>query len=200
MARILLSRLRPLLALLLGLPVQASTVLSIGDVDNLRGDDRGKRLTIRLACIDAPQMAQSPYRQQSRALLAGLAPVGSDVSLRMVRHKQAFAYRQYLTNCDPTTYLGAERGVEVVRLGVWSVPGGIAELVGWRSPRALPARQMLGATRSMASRAWRRAKRGSGRYSLLRIVACSRPVDAWNLVAMHPGLPVTVATTRVVYN
>ena len=56
------------LALLLGLPAQAATVLSVGDGDTLRVDDRGKRLTIRLACIDAPEMAQSPYGDQSRAL------------------------------------------------------------------------------------------------------------------------------------
>ena len=137
------------LALLLTLPAQAATVLSIGDGDTLRVDDRGKRLTIRLACIDAPEMAQGPYGQQSRALLTSLAPVGSEVTLkvvdtdrygrtvaeisrggqnlnlRMVRRGQAFAYRQYLSNCDPTAYLGAERGAEVDRLGVWSVPGGI---------------------------------------------------------------------------
>lgn len=137
------------LVLLLGFPAQAATVLSVGDGDTLRVDDRGKRLTIRLACIDAPEMAQGPYGEQSRALLASLAPVGSEVSLkvvdtdrygrtvaeisrggqnlnlRMVRRGQAFAYRQYLSNCDPTAYLGAERGAEVDRLGVWNVPGGI---------------------------------------------------------------------------
>ena len=137
------------LALLLTLPAQAATVLSVGDGDTLRVDDRGKRLTIRLACIDAPEMAQGPYGQQSRALLANLAPVGSDVTLkvvdtdrygrtvaeisrggqslnlRMVRRGQAFAYRQYLSNCDPTAYLRAERGAEVDRYGVWSVAGGI---------------------------------------------------------------------------
>ncbi len=137
------------LALLLTLPAQAATVLSIGDGDTLRVDDRGKRLTIRLACIDAPEMAQGAHGQQSRALLTSLAPVGSDVTLkvvdtdrygrtvaeiirggqnlnlRMLRRGQAFAYRQYLSNCDPTAYLGAERGAEVDRIGVWSVPGGI---------------------------------------------------------------------------
>ena len=137
------------LALLLGLPSQAATVVSVGDGDTLRVDDRGKRLTIRLACIDAPEMAQGAHGQQSRALLTSLAPVGSDVTLkvvdtdrygrtvaeiirggqnvnlRMVRRGQAFAYRQYLSNCDPTAYLGAERGAETDRLGVWDLPGGI---------------------------------------------------------------------------
>ena len=39
------------LALLLTLPAQAATVLSVGDGDTLRVDDHGKRLTIRLAPI-----------------------------------------------------------------------------------------------------------------------------------------------------
>jgi micrococcal nuclease len=142
-------RLAPLsLALLLpGLPGQAATVLSIGDGDTLRVLDAGRQVTIRLACIDAPEMAQAPYGAQSRSLLTGLAPVGTQVNLRvvatdrygrtvaeilrgsqnvnlqMVRRGQAFAYRQYLSQCDAAAYLGAERGAQVDRLGVWSVPG-----------------------------------------------------------------------------
>ena len=139
----------PALLLLTALPAQAATIVSIGDGDTLRMVDSGRQVTIRLACIDAPEMAQGVHGQQSRALLASLAPVGADVTLkvvdtdrygrtvaeisrggqnvnlRMVRRGQAFAYRQYLSNCDPTAYLGAERGAEVDRLGVWSVPGGI---------------------------------------------------------------------------
>ena len=72
------------LALLLTLPAQAATVLSVGDGDTLRVDDRGKRLTIRLACIDAPEMAQGPYGQQSQALLTSLAPIGAEVRLKVV--------------------------------------------------------------------------------------------------------------------
>ena len=140
-----------LLALLLlgALPGQAATVLSIGDGDTLNVQDAGRQVTIRLACIDAPEMAQAPYGANSRSLLADLAPVGSAVSLRvvatdrygrtvaeilrdnknlnlqMMRRGQAFAYRQYLSHCDAAAYLGAERGAQVDRLGVWSVPGGI---------------------------------------------------------------------------
>ncbi len=68
--------------LLRALPAQEVTVLSIGDVDTLRVVVRGRRHTIRLACIDAPEMTQGPYVQQSRALLRALAHVGSDVSLK----------------------------------------------------------------------------------------------------------------------
>jgi hypothetical protein len=80
---------------------------------------------ICLACIDASEMVQSPFGGQSRRLLDGLAPVGSDVNLQMVRGGQAFAYRQYLSQCNAAAYLGEERGAEFDRQGVWSVPGGI---------------------------------------------------------------------------
>ena len=51
--------------LLLTLPGQAATVLSIGAGVTLGGEDRGKRLTIRLACIDAAEMAKNSYGAQS---------------------------------------------------------------------------------------------------------------------------------------
>ncbi len=136
------------LLLLLALPSQAARVISIGDGDTLRVRDIGRKVTIRLACIDAPETAQSPYGMAARRELASQPPVGAEVSLRvvdtdrygrtvgeilkgrqnvnlqMVRSGQAFAYRQYLRNCDATAYLGG-RGAEVDRLGVWSTPGGI---------------------------------------------------------------------------
>jgi endonuclease YncB( thermonuclease family) len=49
------------LFLLLSGPVGAATVLSVGDGDTLRVVDGSKRLTIRMACIDAPETAQRPY-------------------------------------------------------------------------------------------------------------------------------------------
>ena len=148
-----------LLALLLSAPAQAATVLSVGDGDTIRVDDNGRRLTIRMACIDAPEMAQRPHGQQSRAVLTSLAPVGSQVSLRvqtrdrygrtvaevfrgqqnlnvqMVRRGQAFAYRQYLRQCDAAAYLGAERGAEIDRLGVWAERGGITRPWDFRQGR-----------------------------------------------------------------
>jgi endonuclease YncB( thermonuclease family) len=69
--------------LLRALPAQEVTVLSIGDVDTLRVVVRGCRHTIRLACINAPEMTQGPYVQQSQAMLRTLAHVGSDVSLKI---------------------------------------------------------------------------------------------------------------------
>jgi endonuclease YncB( thermonuclease family) len=138
-----------LLLLLAALPAQAATVVSIGDGYTLRVLDGGRRLTIRLACIDAPEAAQGHHGSRSRSLLASLAPVGTqvtlkavatdrygrsvaevlrgqqDVNLPMVRRGQAFAYRHYLSQCDATAYLGAERSAQTDGIGVWSRPGGI---------------------------------------------------------------------------
>jgi len=127
----------------------AATVLSIGDGDTISVLERGQKLKVRLACIDAPETAQSPYGMASRNQLKALLPVGSTVSLRvqavdrygrsvaevignkgmvnlaMVQSGQAFVYRQYLGRCDRGAYLAAERQAQAQRLGVWAVPGGM---------------------------------------------------------------------------
>lgn len=147
----------PLLALLLlAGPASAATVLSVGDGDTIRVMEGSQRLTIRLACIDAPETAQRPYGAASRQLLQQLLPLGSTVSLRiqtrdrygrtvaevfrdgrsvnlaMVSSGQAFAYRKYLAACDSHAYLGAETEAQQQRRGVWSVPGGIQKPWDWR--------------------------------------------------------------------
>ncbi len=142
----------------------AASVISIGDGDTLRVADGSRRITIRLACIDAPETAQAPYGMASREELQRLAPVGSGVTLRildtdrygrtvaevihggvnvnlaMVRSGQAFAYRQYLSRCDQAAYLGAERQAEFARSGVWAVTGGITRPWDWRQSRRNPSR------------------------------------------------------------
>lgn len=42
-------------------PAEAATVISVGDGDTLRVLDGVQKVTISLACIDAPEMAQAPY-------------------------------------------------------------------------------------------------------------------------------------------
>jgi endonuclease YncB( thermonuclease family) len=42
---------------------------------------------------------------------------GQNINRRMVCGGQAFAYRQYLKNCDSAAYLGAEKAAETERLG-----------------------------------------------------------------------------------
>ncbi len=167
------------LLLFLALPAPAATVVSIGDGDTLRVLDAGRRVTIRLACIDAPEAAQGSYGSQSRSLLASLAPVGSQVNLKlvatdrygrsvaevmrgtqnvnlqMVRRGQAFAYRQYLNQCDAGAYLGAERGALGDRVGVWSTPGGIERPWDFRHGRRVAA---VGRLRCSQIGSWARAQ------------------------------------------
>jgi len=135
-----------------------ATVLSIGDGDTIRVRQAGKALTVRLACIDAPETAQSPYGQQARTYLQQRLPIGRDVSLNiktidrygrsvaevfsgvninlaLVEDGQAFAYRQYLGGCDAKAYLEAEERASRARIGVWQVPGGITRPWDFRRGR-----------------------------------------------------------------
>ncbi len=135
-----------------------ATVLSIGDGDTIRVRQAGQALTVRLACIDAPETAQSPYGQQARSYLRQRLSIGRSISLAikttdrygrsvaevfsgvnvnlaMVEDGQAFAYRQYLRGCDAKGYLDAEHWASRRRYGVWQVPGGITRPWDFRRGR-----------------------------------------------------------------
>ena len=126
----------------------AGTVVSIGDGDTLRVRQGERTITVRLACIDAPEMAQQPHGQRARDYLQMRVPIGSrvrlavkttdrygrtvaevigeiNINLAMVEDGQAFAYRQYLDQCDAKEYLDAEFRASRRRHGVWQAPGGI---------------------------------------------------------------------------
>lgn len=108
-------------ALFTPLIAAAATLNSVGDGDTIRVDDSGRKLTIRVAYIDAPEMAQSPYGHQAWQALQAMLPIGSTVTLKVqtknwygrvvsevftqngtnkglthVQQGHAFAYRQYL--------------------------------------------------------------------------------------------------------
>jgi endonuclease YncB( thermonuclease family) len=125
-----------------------ATVLSIGDGDTIRVLAGGRPLTIRLACIDAPETAQSPWGPQSRAYLLQRLPRGRQVTIEphtidrygrtvaeviselsiplvMVEDGQAFAYRRHLAGCEAKAFLEAEFRARRHRYGVWQVPGGL---------------------------------------------------------------------------
>lgn len=141
--------------LLLGMPAAAdpadtfrAIVLSVGDGDSLRVSSGGQRITIRLACIDAPEINQSPWGQQSRNYLLQRLPRGREVTIEpktidrygrtvaevisdininlvMVEDGQAFVYRRYLSSCESREYLDAEYRASRRRHGIWQVQGGI---------------------------------------------------------------------------
>ena len=132
-----------------------ATVLSVGDGDTLRVSRGGVPLTLRLACIDAPEMAQGPYGARSRTYLLSRLPRGRQVTVHptttdrygrtvaeviseininlvMVEDGQAFAYRKYLHQCDGQAYLEAEYRASRHRYGVWQVEGGITRPWAYR--------------------------------------------------------------------
>jgi endonuclease YncB( thermonuclease family) len=136
----------------------SATVLSIGDGDTIRVRQAGRAVTVRLACIDAPETAQSPHGQQARSYLQQRLPVGREVrlevkttdrygrsvaevisdiniNLALVEDGQAFAYRQYLSGCDAKEYLDAEYRASRRRYGVWQVEGGITRPWDFRRGR-----------------------------------------------------------------
>jgi endonuclease YncB( thermonuclease family) len=136
-----------------------ATVLSIGDGDTIRVQQGQQRITIRLACIDAPEMAQAPDGANARSYLQSRLRLGSSVTLRpqtvdrfgrtvaevigevnlnlaLVEDGMAFAYRRYLSQCNAKEYLDAEFRASRSRFGVWRVPGGITRPWDFRRGRS----------------------------------------------------------------
>ena len=119
------------------------TLISVGDGDTVRVTSRqGEKVTIRLACIDAPETSQGASGKWSTQTLKGfiqgqsitLKPqvkdrygrtvaeiyIGSrNINLQMVQVGAAYAYPQYLKQCDRDSYLRAEDTATKKGLGVW---------------------------------------------------------------------------------
>lgn len=148
--------------LLLALPVQAATVLSVGDGDTITITNGAQKIRVRLACIDAPETSQTPYGMESRQALQKLLLIGTEVTVRskatdrygrtvgevlkggtninqsLVGSGNAFVYWQYISGCDRQTYSRLENGARLKRLGVWSVPGGTQRPWDYRRNRKGP--------------------------------------------------------------
>jgi micrococcal nuclease len=117
--------------------------VSVGDGDTIRVRGRnGQPVTVRLACIDAPETAQGVLGAQATATLRRLLEAGPlelppqtvdrygrtvaeviaggrNINLEMVRAGAAFVYRQYLCDCDGAAYEAAEQQAQQYRQGVW---------------------------------------------------------------------------------
>ena len=124
-------------------PGRSAEVSQVSDGDTLTVQQDGESIKIRLACIDAPEMGQTPWGDRSRGVLSVLAPVGSEVTvepferdrygrtvatvwregrsvnLEMVRRGWAMVYRQHLRNCDASAYFAAETAARRDRSGYW---------------------------------------------------------------------------------
>lgn len=134
-----------------GLPwLQRSTdsagcrVASIHDGDTLRAECNGEKLKVRLFCIDAPEMRQTPWGRESREHLRRITPRvvslrihdtdrygrkvaevidpanGSVINRAMVEAGQAAVYQRY---CKDGSYSRAEAGAKAAGLGIWATPG-----------------------------------------------------------------------------
>ena len=145
--------------LLLALPVQAATVISVGDGDTITVTNGAQKIRVRLACIDAPETSQSPYGMESRQALQKMLSIGAEVTVRtkatdrygrtvgevlkagtninqsLVGSGNAFVYWQYISGCDRQTYSRLENDARLRKLGVWSVPGGIQRPWDYRRNR-----------------------------------------------------------------
>jgi endonuclease YncB( thermonuclease family) len=145
----------------LGAPVlaQSATVVSIGDGDTLRVRLGGEVRSVRLACIDAPERAQSPWGQQARAQLQALLPLSAAVEVRsttsdrygrlvaqlsrggrnvnqaLVASGAAFVYWRYIAGCDRQTYGRLETEARLQRLGVWGASSGLMRPWEYRAGR-----------------------------------------------------------------
>ena len=119
------------------------TLLSVGDGDTVRVTDRtGAKVTIRLACIDAPESRQNYGRQSTERLKSHLSrgqlsikPQVKDrygrtvaelfmgkenINLRMVEEGSAWAYRRYLKTCNSSAYIEAEASAKQKGRGLWA--------------------------------------------------------------------------------
>jgi len=146
--------------LLWGGAAAAATVVAIDSGDTLRVRAGGVVRTIRLACLDAPELEQTPHGPGAKATLQRLLPIGApvtlisparpsattavaevvsgagNVNLEMVRTGQAFSRLDDQPQCDPLRYAEAENTAQFRRLGVWQVEGGLQRPWDWRIARA----------------------------------------------------------------
>lgn len=122
----------------------AAIIVSTGDGDTLQATVNGQGITVRLACVDAPESVQPQGREAAdrlRQLLPRNTPVelrkvdidrynrtvaevyknGRSIDLQLVREGHAVVYRDYLADCpNSAEYLAAEATAQAEELAFWS--------------------------------------------------------------------------------
>ena len=132
---------------------QPCSVQSIHDGDTMRLTCNGEHLQVRLYCIDAPELEQKPWGQESRNHLRAITPkrvlliphdqdrygrtVGEvltddpdreNLNLAQVRSGNAAVYRSF---CEGDAYYQAEREAKRIRAGIWERAG--EQQAPWRT-------------------------------------------------------------------
>ena len=120
-------------------------VLSITDGDTFKVRLRGEETTIRIACIDTPEMAAHPWGQIAKDALTGMLSTGSKVALMehdtdrygrtvaevfkgrrrniglaLVKKGFAEVYEEYAYQCDEDQLVKYERKARQKGTGIWS--------------------------------------------------------------------------------
>ncbi len=124
---------------------QVCWLAAVVDGDTLRVTCQGKPVTVRLHCIDAPEMEQNPWGENARQALQRLAPrllqlkvieldrygrtvaevftASSDhrsLNLELVKNGNAAVYARY---CDDSRFTQAQKIAKKAKLGIWSRGG-----------------------------------------------------------------------------
>jgi micrococcal nuclease len=121
-------------------------ILSVIDGDTIQVKKDEQTVTVRLACIDAPEREQKPWGTQSTARLKQLLPTGQKVRLKpvyidkydrlvaevfvgdrninvtMVKEGHAVVYHYFLDNCPESRniLLQSEKSAKTQELGFWN--------------------------------------------------------------------------------
>ena len=165
------------------LPASGSTIISVGDGDTMRIRDGSEKLTVRLACIDAPEISQNPYGSRSKDFLKKMLPLGTKVKLRIqtidrygrsvaevftkrgninesiIEQGYGFVYRRYLSNCDGSRYLSLELQAQKLGLGVWSTSStGIQRPWDYRRSRRSASNKFRSKYRCKEIASWNKAQ------------------------------------------
>ena len=141
-------------------PAPSCDVLDIHDGDTMKLDcgwqeDKPHIVTVRLYCIDAPELTQEPWGKMARdhlrsitvgavaiksvewdrhrRLVATVFSKGVELNLRMVADGFAPVYPKY---CKEQRYYDAERNGRTRAVGVWAVSGAQQRPWEWRKREA----------------------------------------------------------------
>lgn len=118
-------------------------VVSIVDGDTIKVRQEGEPVTVRLACIDAPEKGQRGREKSVQGMqkllskgdrvklrliktgrygrqIAEVYEQGQLINLQLVKSGQAVVYEDYLDSCDGKRYRKAQQQAQRSRHGVWA--------------------------------------------------------------------------------